>query len=300
MNTFKKSRNFVYRNARPLDFARFRYHFENGTKEEILKILAAYQNPDGGFGHALENDSWNPNSTPIQTWAATEILKEIDYFASQNSIIEGILRYLGSGVDFEGEAWLNTVKTNDDYPHAPWWSFADNSPINPSASLAGFILLTADRESDIFKTAERVAKNCFAEYMKNPCGEMHELRCMTELFEYCNKAGIVYLFDLEILKNKLCSDVKNCICQNTDEWDTNYVCKPSRFISSRNSIFYEDSKETAEYECDFIKKTQLESGAWSITWSWGAYDNEFAISANWWRSHFVIENLLYLKNFGKL
>lgn len=45
----------------------------------MLTYLQAYQNQDGGFGHALEPDSWNPNSTPIQTATAIEILEEIHF-----------------------------------------------------------------------------------------------------------------------------------------------------------------------------------------------------------------------------
>ena len=56
--TYTTARTFIYRNARPLDIVRWQYHFENGSKEEVLTALAAYQNADGGFGHALEPD-WN-------------------------------------------------------------------------------------------------------------------------------------------------------------------------------------------------------------------------------------------------
>ena len=50
---YEKARRFVHLNARPLDFARWRYHFENGSAEDVLRILAFYQNDDGGFGHGL-------------------------------------------------------------------------------------------------------------------------------------------------------------------------------------------------------------------------------------------------------
>jgi hypothetical protein len=66
-DAYTRARAFLRRNARPLDFARFQYHFENGSQEAVLTALAAYQNPDGGFGHALEPDAWNPNSSPMQT-----------------------------------------------------------------------------------------------------------------------------------------------------------------------------------------------------------------------------------------
>jgi hypothetical protein len=35
-NVFQKAKEFIYRNARPLDFAWWLYHFENGIKEAVL------------------------------------------------------------------------------------------------------------------------------------------------------------------------------------------------------------------------------------------------------------------------
>ncbi|MGN0675876.1 MAG: hypothetical protein ACI4KG_08980, partial [Oscillospiraceae bacterium] len=123
MTEFENSRQFVYRNARPLDLARWQYHFENGSKESVLHALSFYQNGDGGFGHGLEPDFLNPNSTPMATWTATEILSEIQLNDKNHPIVAGILHYLESGADFDTEhnQWMNTVPTNNDYPHAVWW-----------------------------------------------------------------------------------------------------------------------------------------------------------------------------------
>ena len=137
-------RNWLYRNARPLDIARWQYHFENGSKEAVLEALATYQNENGGFEHALEADAWNPNSAPIQTMCATEILREISFSDRQHPIIKGILKYLDSGAEFNGKLWNNTVLSNNDYPHAPWWhtnsKSACHTDYNPTACLAGFAL----------------------------------------------------------------------------------------------------------------------------------------------------------------
>ena len=78
-NTFLKAREFMYRNARPLDLARFQHHFENGSKETVINVLSYYQNEDGGFGHAVEADCWNPNSIPLHSNTASEIIREIDF-----------------------------------------------------------------------------------------------------------------------------------------------------------------------------------------------------------------------------
>lgn len=110
---------WMYRNARPLDLARWRFYFEQGGAEEVLKALAAYQNEDGGFGHALEADSWNPGSAPIQTATAIERLLELPLKGSEHPVIQGILMYLDSGADFENGRWKLAVPSNDRYPHAP-------------------------------------------------------------------------------------------------------------------------------------------------------------------------------------
>lgn len=117
--TFEKASAFIYRNARSLDLARWQYHFEGGSKEAVLTVLTAYQNKDNGLGHALERYMWNLNSSPMQTWAATETLQEIDLADKNHPIIEGILNYFSSGQDFEGRVWYNPGKYNNDYPHAP-------------------------------------------------------------------------------------------------------------------------------------------------------------------------------------
>ena len=77
MEAFEKARKFIYKNARPVDLARWQYHFENGSREAVLQALQVYQNEDGGYGHGLEPDHWNPNSTPIAVWEACRILREL-------------------------------------------------------------------------------------------------------------------------------------------------------------------------------------------------------------------------------
>lgn len=165
MGTYEKAREFIYRNARPLDLARWQYHFENGSKEAVMNALSCYQNDDGGFGHALEPDAWNPNSSPIQTWCATEILREMDITDKSHPLINGILNYLASGRDFEGNFWYNTVKSNNDYPHAPWWHTESDSTChndyNPTACFAGFIIKFADKENDLYKLGCRIGKRSF-------------------------------------------------------------------------------------------------------------------------------------------
>jgi len=302
---FQKAKEFIYRNARPLDLARFRYHFENGSTEDVLNALAFYQNEDGGFGHALEPDSWNPNSSPIQTWYATEILREIGFTDSSHPITAGILKYLESGRDFDGRTWSILVKSTDNYPHAPWWDTVIGSTMhddyNPTACLAGFILKIADKGSSIHDLGCRLAKEAFDSYMNQGYFDnMGTVSCYVRLMQYVEEAGMTDLFDINALKDKPVKQVERIICKDTSVWETSYICKPSQFFSSRDSIFYDTNRDIAEYECDFIINTQLEDGSWGITWKWIAWPDEWAVSRNWWKSNVVITNLLYLRGFDKL
>lgn len=159
---FQRIQGWFYRNARPLDLARWQFHFENGGQAAVLTALAAYQNEDGGFGHALEADCWNPNSSPLTTATAAERLLEIGFENSGHPVIQRMLMYLDSGAEMDGNTWRNVIVSNNDYPHAPWWHTDSDSTsrsiFNPTAILAGFILQHADRESRLLAGAWRLRR----------------------------------------------------------------------------------------------------------------------------------------------
>ncbi|MCI8332283.1 MAG: hypothetical protein HFE78_05620 [Clostridiales bacterium] len=303
--TLSKARNFIYRNARPIDLARWQYHFENGSQDAVLGALSYYQNEDGGFGHALEADAWNPHSSPIQTWAATEILHEIRVTDSSHPIVSGILRYLESGRNFENNLWYNTIKSNNDYPHAPWWHADGESTshhsYNPTACLAGFIIRFAKPGSRLNMLGRRIAKDAYDSLFSDETVEdMHTIACYIRLMQYIEEAYYNDILDVPMLKEKLRAQVKGSITADLTAWGNAYICKPSQFFNTKDSCFYADNQSIAEYECDFITKTQLDDGSWPIPWDWSDYPEEWSISKNWWKANVVISNCLYLRGFGKI
>ncbi|MGM9619799.1 MAG: hypothetical protein ACI3W8_08215 [Oscillospiraceae bacterium] len=292
----EKARNFIYRNARPLDLARWRYLFEGGSREDVLQCLAAYQNEDGGFGHGLEPDCWNPHSSPIQTWAATEILREAGLQDAEHPLIRGILRYLASGDAFDGHAWANTVPSNDEYPHAPWWDYApaQERSYNPTASLAGFILRYAEPGSALYATAARLANEAYAFFKANcPLDSMHTAACFVSLYEYLVECGGSGEIDIREFEELLQGQLRHLLTQDASSWATEYVCKPSLFIHSKNSAFYAENKAVCDLECAFIARTQEADGSWNVTWDWGAYPEQWHVSKNWWKSDLIIKNVKY-------
>lgn len=301
MNTFAKARRFMYRNARPVDFSRWLYHFENGSQENVLRCLAAFQNEDGGFGHGLEADSMNPNSSPITTWNACMILKEINWQDGDHPIVQGILRYLESGKDYSEEhhQWMNTIPSNNDYPHAIWWGFKDESDYkyNPTAMLAGFILKFAPKGSVLYEKGAGIAKEAVQWFLaKVPQVDRHETACFITLYEYMQEMDLC-LVDMKALETALRTQVNANITRDTEKWQTEYVDKPSAFFIVPGSMFYEDNKEIAAFECEFIRRTQLEDGSFSVNWQWWNEYKEFEAAKMIWKGVITLENMRYIKAF---
>ena len=302
MDYYTASKKFILKNSRPLDMARWNYLFENGSKEDVISVLKTYQNDDGGFANALEPDCWNINSTPLQTWVATQIIKEINLDDKNHPIIKGILDYLSSKDEFDGHRWhgLNTVVTNDNYPHAPWWSYRQKqeSTYNPTASLIGFILKYAEKDTAIYRSACELSKEAYNYFKKNfPLESMHESACFVELYHYIKECSIFNLLDMKEFKKLLQKQIKQVITYDTKIWSTDYICKPSLFINSKSSEFYLENKEICDFEYEFILKTQNEDGSWGVTWEWNDYPEEWAISKNWWKSDIIIKNIKYIREF---
>lgn len=296
-------KGWIYRNARPLDLARWKFHFEQGRPEEVLEALSAYQNEDGGFGHALEADSWNPFSTPIQTTTAIEKLLEIRFNDVRHPLIQGILRYLASGADFEEGRWKNTVSSNNDYPHAPWWhtdsSSTSRSEYNPSAIIAGFILKFADRDSKLYGQGMHLAQELAALFLHNPELEMHPLKCFVTLMELFQQAELQLEFAFPQMQEAAGRQIHHLITRDSQDWN-GYSCRPSVFIDSPESPYYAANHTYLEQELDYLLEGRNEAGVWNITWSWASYAKEFAVSENWWKAEMVIKNLLLLRAFRRM
>ncbi len=77
IDEFLRLRNLVFRSARPLDYTKWKFLFEKGSCDDFLSVLSGYQNEDGGFGHNIECNNWNPNSSPYTVCIALNI-KEFD------------------------------------------------------------------------------------------------------------------------------------------------------------------------------------------------------------------------------
>ncbi len=303
---YESVRKWMYQNARPIDLGLWQYFFEDGDKKIVLEALMSYQNEDGGFGHALEADNWNPNSTPITTQHALKILRLIDFWDMRHPVYQGIWKYLNTEKDLQEYGWRFTVPSNDDYPHAPWWNYSETENekeyFGVTAGFVAFILRFGDKESKLYKKAEQLTAKLMTAFMSDEAyGDMGLEEYMT-LIEVIKDLKIS-AYDTDLLMDLLAHKIQKAIEPDTSKWQY-YVARPSRYIKSLNSLFYKGNREIVQKELQYLIDTKPENDVWGITWTWfdnmEKYSKEFAVSENWWKGYGVIEKMLFLRNFDQV
>lgn len=127
---------FMRVNARLLDRHRFALHFRGGPGASVVAALRAYENADGGYGHALEPDLRGEASQPVPAQHALDFLHQAG--ADDDPAVARIGGYLES-ITVEGGGVPFVLPSVRGAPHGPWWQTPDDPPgaINPTASLAG-------------------------------------------------------------------------------------------------------------------------------------------------------------------
>jgi hypothetical protein len=117
-----KAEHFIWLSARVLERVRFEHLFKGGPREPVLMALRAYQNPDGGFGQAIEPDFRGPVSQPLGVDFAFKILEEIEL--PDEAVIQAALGFL-TKITAPDRGLPNTLPNVADYPRAPWWGVPD-------------------------------------------------------------------------------------------------------------------------------------------------------------------------------
>lgn len=306
LQDFEEVRLWIYRNARNIELALWQYYFENGSKEAVISSLSFYQNEDGGFGHALEADTWNPNSSPYTTLVAINILKNINFEDKNHPMMQGIFKFLESNSYCTENGWYFNIPSNNDYAHAPWWTYNmeanEIEGIGVTAGIIAFILRNGNENSEIYKKALHL---CDVLINKLMTAENHGdmgIGGYCTLLDSIEKAKLTERFDCIFLREKLEKLVHDSIERDMSKW-IGYTVRPSEYIDSPKSSFYKDNENIVALELDYIIETRPKDGVWDITWSWfqnnEKYAKEFAISENWWKASKAIEKMNYLKNFNR-
>lgn len=300
---FEKARNFIKSSARRLEVARFNYHFEQGTADEILTALQPYQNPDGGFGHGLEPDLRAVESSVICTSVAFQIISSFQSGEETDILIEmrrNALGYLLQVLDRENGHWRIIPASLVDSPRAPWWqensrgfSFDDFS-LNPSAEILGLVYAYGFvNDADLL---DRITRQVIDTISAADEMEMHDLYCCLRLLIAPNLPQSV----VSQLQDLLAAHVKKAVITDPAKW-SEYGLRPLDVVESPESPFMAGLEEAIAANLDYVISEQTAEGAWMPTWTWGdAFPDAWRTAQVEWAGIITLGKLRTLQKFGRI
>jgi hypothetical protein len=112
------AQQFLAASGRVVDRRLFDRLFAGGPAEPVRDAVAAYRNPDGGFGHAMEPDCRSPGSQPAAIAQALRTLDDAD--AWDEGLAAGACDWLAAH-PADGGGSVFVEPTLEGWPHAPWW-----------------------------------------------------------------------------------------------------------------------------------------------------------------------------------
>ncbi|MFS0593319.1 hypothetical protein AB1L05_17200 [Cytobacillus horneckiae] len=304
---FKLAKNYIYSYARPLEQARFAYHFENGEKERVITELKAYQNEDDGFGKAIEPDFWLPSSSPMATWAAGQILLEISVNGAE-PIVKAMLSYLKNTCDMETGMWTTIMPENNDYPHAPWWHWQEgvqeNWMYNPDVELAAFLVHWSNDGSKAAEVGWSSIQKALNYLMNKTEMDKHEINNFQKLVKLIKPFESIFNarfdYSLDQVSGKINGLAENCVDKDVENWSRGYAALPLDFIESPQDLLCKRLSSLVEKNLALFVKELDDEGVWDISWSWGSYPDSFAIARQYWKGILAVDRYRKLKAFGYL
>lgn len=281
-NQFERAEEFIWLNARLLERQLFDFHFRSGSSQAVHSALLAYQNKDGGFGNALEPDIRCPDSQPVPTQHALEVLDTIGF---DERPVQRICDYLVSITTEEGGVpfVLPSVRS---YPHAPWWNTEDNPPasLNPTACLCGLLHKNKVRHAWL----ERATAYCWEKIPGLLPNDPHEMGCVLTFLRYAPQRERaekeIKRLSEHLLSSGLVADVGTIgYVRKALDWAP-FPDDPLRFLFREEEI---------RANLEQIAAGQQEDGGWGITWTPVSPGCEME-----WRGWVTVDALLRLRANG--
>lgn len=287
---------WMQRNARPYDRAKWNYLFNGGTKEKIVEEMLKYQNSDGGMGNGFEADVLCPLSAAIPT--AEAIFQAYDYELDCTSDWFGsVLAYFENSLQEIPKYWEDSPKEAMDYPHAPWWNYEPCTAFspNPCAVVASaFLRYGTDRQKEL---GHRIAADCFRFLLSSDVCDDHSTLTMQALVEQ------LLQIDSPMISEEIMASMRRRILENTcfdvSKYD-GYYFTPLDFVASPDSVWLDAVKHGIENTFDFWLDTINGEGVWTPNFSWGI-DSDISrqVTENW-KGYITVKRAKILLAFGRI
>lgn len=292
----EKMNAWMQNNARPYDRAKWNYLFNSGSKETIVEEMLKYQNADGGMGSGFEADVLCPLSAAIPTAEAIFQAYEYDLDCSSEWFMT-ILSYFENSVQSIPKYWEDSPKEAMDYPHAPWWNYSPCTVFNPNpCAVVASAFIRYGTQSQR-KLGLKIANDCFKLLLsKDFCGD-HDSLNMQALVEQ------LLQMKSPLITDEIMASMRRRILDNTC-FDTSKYCgyyfTPLDFVSSPDSVWYDDVKHGIEQTLDYWLDSINEQGVWNPNFSWGIDSDVSRQVTENWKGYITVKRAKILLSFGRI
>ena len=174
---YGRARAFLYTHARLLERLLFAVRFQNADPSAVGRLISAYQNPDGGLGHALEPDLRCPESQPLFVEIGLSALRSACIRDQELSL--SICSFLESVSDATGLVPM-LLPSALRSPHASHWESTGGPDLNPTASICGLL----HYQGIAHPWLSRATQTCCELLLRDPPKEAHALLCAAHLVEH--------------------------------------------------------------------------------------------------------------------
>lgn len=282
--TLEKARDFILTNARLLERRLFQVHFEGGPPEGVGRVVRAYQNPDGGLGHALEPDVRCPESQPLFVGFGLAALEEAGCLDIQ--LAGSLCDYLQAVADENG---LVQILQDSAFrsPRAAHWdgSVTFASGLNPTAEICGLLHYQGVRHEWL----SRATETCSRMIVSDPPLEAHILFSAGRLAQYHpdRKTAAAILDAISSALPKSSFFIPEAPV-------TTYGLTPLHFAPKPDSIFrplFTQSQIDGHLE-DLAGKQQADGG-WPFSW-----EAPGTASVCEWRGRWTLDAVCRLAAYG--
>ncbi|HZC16887.1 MAG TPA: hypothetical protein VE309_09000 [Caulobacteraceae bacterium] len=292
---FHKACVFVEDEGRALDAALLRHGLGEGPAEAVPTALAAYQNPDGGFGHGLEPDLATPASSAVATSVALRFLRRIEA-DSGHPMVRSALDWLAASFDWDAGVWPIITAAVDEAPHAPWWAWSadladgwNGFRYNPGAELLGYLYAwRADASPDLLNAAEARMRRTLAD--TETLEGAYDLKCAVRLAE---TKGLP-----DDLRQRLTDIVTRSVLAS-DPADPHAAVL--EFAPTPASPLAAALADRIDAALDALIEAQQPDGGWLFFWDWSFVD-----AAAWtkakrdWRGWITRDAVEALRAYGRV
>ena len=284
-DVFRRARGFIYSEARLLERLLFAVRFEGASPATVGTVVSAYQNPDGGLGHALEPDVRCPESQPLFVEIGLQALhdagwRDRDLSLRICSFLEGVSDQSG----FVPPLLPNAL----DWPLAAHWGSHWEPSINPTAGICGLLHYQGIEHPWL----TRATQACCELLLYSPPREAHALLGAVRLAEHLPDRRMA-----ETLAEKIAETLPQAAFFVPTAPVTTYGLTPLHLAPTPKSFFRKFlPQEQIDAHLEDLIRRQEPDGGWPVTWQLPPGD----ASRSEWRGRLTFEAVSWLVAYGRV